>query len=454
MVPTSCPKPTALIKSGRRRRGKHRPNADSLLRFHRAEDSFLTLHRTIGEDFKNLGAFSPGELEEIFPQMRSDLEKDSYFSINAYGLPLKRGRSHHLRYLNAAYCDLDCYGVDAGEALGKTVEAMAKDIVPPASIFGLSGRGVWLFWLLRDIADPDIPQRAFPEKRLLYAKVQRALHNRLKKYLPELKPDGAALDLVRVTRVPYSVNSKSGKKVLHFASLTESGELRTYTLNELRDFLYIPEQKQQAKLLRFERRVPNRLAGWVASWQKRLNWFETLRDLRGGFVEGCRNSAAYCYANLLRKSGLAETEIFARVSELGNECTPALSRVEVLKAVVSTQVLSPRIYISTAGMTAMLHATPEELPALAPFEPKRKTTRAPSRKREARIRARRVRVLEVIHELGEVPTAKDLVDVLAGEGYPGSSPKNVARDLEALGMVSPRPGRPRARAKQPRLPTL
>ncbi len=438
-----------------RKKGKHRPSPDALRQFHRGEDSYVTLHRKPTEDsFQNLGAFSPYELETIFPDMREELSRDSFFSINSYGIPLSRGKSHCLRYLNAVYADFDCYQIPAPEALGKLVQAMAENVVPPASIFGISGRGVWAFWLLRDVDDPDIPQRAFPEKRLLYAKVQRALHDRLKKNLPELRPDGAALDLVRITRVPYSVNSKSGEKVLHFQSLTEDGRPRLYTLNELRDVLYIAERKPQAKILRFGKRVPARLAGWVASWKKRLQWFEKLRDLRGGFAEGQRNSAVYIFSILLRKLGLPEAEIYVRVTELGSQCRPPLPEAEVLGVILSSQSSSAKIHMSTAQMRAVLEPSPDELSALAPFAPKGRATRARSRKREERIRARRVRILAVIHELGEVPTAQDLVRVLAGEGYLGSSRSNVLCDLEVLGMASPRKRRPRIRSKQVRLPAI
>ncbi|KKL55040.1 hypothetical protein LCGC14_2259400, partial [marine sediment metagenome] len=374
------------------------PDPSSLLRFHRAGDSYVTLHRKpTPETFVNLGAFRPGELEEIFPEMREELERDSYFSVNSYAFPLRRGKTKHLRYLNAAYVDLDCYGLSGSEALGKTVQAMAEFIIPSASIFGLSGRGIWLFWLLRDVTIPDIPQRAFPEKRLFYARVQKALHSRLKKTLPELEPDGNALDLVRVTRIPGSLNTKAGSQVLHFASLTPEGRLRFYTLRELGDFLDVEEKKPlPKKIVRFGKRIPNRRAGWVASWEKRLRWFEALRGLRGGFVEGCRNHAAYCYANLLRRNGLREGEVFSQVAELGKECNPPLSDVEVLGAVVSTQMLNATIHISTARMAAMLRPTPEELPALAPFEPKKRPTRLPAQKRRAKVEARRARIGEIV----------------------------------------------------------
>jgi hypothetical protein len=427
------------------------PDAAALLKFHRAEDGYLTLHRKPDADtFVNLGAFLPGELEWIFPEMREEIERDSYFSVNGYAFPLRRGKTKHLRYLNAAFMDMDCYTLSGSEALGKTVQAMAESVIPSASIFGLSGRGVWLFWLLRDVTEPGIPQRAFPEKRLLYSRVQKALHGRVKNVWPELKPDGNALDMVRVTRIPGSVNGKNGKRVAHFASLTPAGKLRVYTLRELADFLDLEERKPvPAKILRFGRRLPNRRNGWVARWEKAVKWFETLRGLRGGFVEGCRNNAAYVYANLLLKSGLREEEVFAAVAELGRECRPPLSEVEILGAVVSTQGMQATVHISTSRMSTMLSVTHEESAALAPFQPKARAPRG--KKREARMTARRKRILEIVTELEEIPPAVDIAGILQRDGFPGSSSRNVALDLVALGLSSPRKRRPRKKEKQPTL---
>jgi hypothetical protein len=419
------------------------PDAAALLKFHRAKDGYLTLHRKPDADsFINLGAFLPGELERIFPEFRKELERDSYFSVNGYAFPLRRGKTKHLRYLNACYVDMDCYGMSGSEALGKTVQAMAESVIPSASIFGLSGRGVWLFWLLRDVTEPGIPQRAFPEKRLLYSRIQKALHGRVKNVWPELQPDGNALDMARITRIPGSLNGKNEKRVAHFASLTPAGKLRIYTLPELADFVGLEERKPvPAKILRFGRRLPNR--------QKTLMWFETLRGLRGGFAEGCRNSAAYVYANLLRKNGVSEGGVFTAVAELGRECRPALSEVEVLGAVVSTQGMQATIHISTARMSAMLDVTTDEAEALAPFQPKARAPRG--KKREARMTARRERIREVVTELRDVPPAADISRILKRDGFPGSSSRNVYLDLEAIGLSSPRKRRPRTREKQPTL---
>jgi len=432
------------------------PDVSSLLRFHRAPDGYVTLHRKPTADtFTNLGGFLPGDLEQIFPSMREELERDSFFSVNAFAFELKRGKSQHLRYLNACYLDLDSYNLSSSEALGKVVQSIGEGTLPSPSIFGLSGRGIWCYWLLRDVTLPDQPQRAFLEKRLLCSRIQKALYQRVKKRWPELEPDANALDLVRVTRIPGSTNGKSGgKKVCHRASLTPDGRRRYYTLHELCDFLGLEEKASvPAKILRFGRRLPKRRNGWIARWKKALRWFETLRDTRGGgFAEGCRNNALYCYANLLRRNRVSEGEVFKRVDELGGQCRPPLDEAAIVGAVISTQGLQATIHISTARMAAMLKVTPEEAEALAPFAPKARAPRG--KKRSARMTARRERIREIVAELGEVPPATDISRILKRDGFPGSSLKNVARDLEALGLASPRKRRPRKRERQPCLPEL
>ncbi len=142
----------------------------AIQRFHVAGDSFLTLHRKPnGIGWENIGGFKVSELEQMFPQVAQSLLEDSFFSVNGHYRQVKRGSSNTLRYLNACYLDLDCYEVKPAEAIGRAVQAMAEDVIPSASIFGLSGRGIWLFWLLRNEQEPDLPPPAFPEKRLLFA---------------------------------------------------------------------------------------------------------------------------------------------------------------------------------------------------------------------------------------------------------------------------------------------
>ena len=149
--------------------------------------------------------------------------------------------------MNACYLDLDSYELTPGQALGRLTQAAGEGIIPSPSVFGLSGRGIWAYWILVDVRDSLIPQRAFPEKIDLYSHVQRGLYEAVMEFEPRLRPDANALDPARVTRVPGSVNTKSGQRVHHFASLDAVGSVSTYDLAQLHGFLGLAEAQQHPR---------------------------------------------------------------------------------------------------------------------------------------------------------------------------------------------------------------
>ena len=150
--------------------------AMSVGRFHRATDAYLTLHTTGTRGrWENLGAVRQDQLDAV-KSLDDYYARDFYFSINAHVTPDRRGSTRTLRYLNACYLDLDSYELTPGHALGRLTQAAAEGIIPSPSVFGLSGRGVWAYWILVDVRDSLIPQRAFPEKIDLYSQVQSGLY--------------------------------------------------------------------------------------------------------------------------------------------------------------------------------------------------------------------------------------------------------------------------------------
>ena len=428
------------------------PNVSAVLRFHHHDDGYISFHGKPNGKFTDYGAWLPAELEELFPELRAKLERDSYFSINAFGIR-KRGMEY-ARYLTSCYLDLDCYDLSPDEVWAKTIQAIAENIIPSPSLFALSGNGYWVFWLLQDGAEPDLPARAYPEKRLLHVRIQRSLHARLKKAWPELRPDAAAIDVSRITRIPGSLNTKNNANVhvQHVPIQAPDGKLRFYTLPELASFLGLEERKRAPKkIVHTGRRIPNNLAGWIARWAKALECFETLRDLRGGFAKGCRNNAIWVYVYLLRQNRIQEHEVFRRVLELASEAVPPLPEVEAV-GVLGGQPPSLEYHMSIRTMLDKLNATPQETEALARFIPEPRAER--ENRNEARMTARRNRIREIVADFGEVPPAAAISRVLQAENFPGASSRTVARDLEALGFASSRKRRPRTKEKQPRLPEL
>src|SRR5664279_2142498 len=78
---------------------------------------------------------------------------------------------------------------------------------------------------------------------------------------------------------------------------------------------------------------PRKRRGWVALNARRLRDFNTLRSLRGGFSEGCRNNAAKIYSWLLRCNATGSADIHGLVSAMASQCHPRLPVSSVKDAV-------------------------------------------------------------------------------------------------------------------------
>jgi hypothetical protein len=278
-----------------------------LLQLHRHGDGYIAFAtERDGEDFRPLVSIRAGELEEWFPLFRDQLLKDSFVGINAdwrlrkygehgdsYGYPLHR--RDRLRYINACYVDIDHYklGLDVGTVIGRVINLQDSGQLPHASMIVRSGNGLWLLWLVCDPKDPNQSPGAFPDKLDLYGRIQEAIIERL---LP-LGADPAARDATRHIRVPGSLHSESESTVEWWIQgRADSGYI--YTLQELALLLKAtPTRRHGREVIAHN---PRKRRGWVALNARRLRDFNTLRAIRGGFCEGCRNNAAKIYAWLLR----------------------------------------------------------------------------------------------------------------------------------------------------------
>lgn len=195
-----------------------------ILALHRHDDGYIAfaVARDQGDDFRPLVAIRRDELARYFPEFRDQFLKDSYVSINAgwrlrgqgrggtaHGYPSHR--TDRLRYLCAAYADLDFYrlGIDFGQAFGQIVTMQESGDLPKASIIVKSGRGMWLLYLLHDHRDPSRPPGAFPEKLEQYFSLQRAIFERL----APLGADPCASDAARHIRIPGSLHTGNEETV-------------------------------------------------------------------------------------------------------------------------------------------------------------------------------------------------------------------------------------------------
>ena len=254
------------------------PEAPPLLAIHRHKDGVVTFHRK-GEDpgtFENLYGIRPKDLPDLFPTFREALDRDSYFSINAFWhrekkkrlLPATEARQpNRLRYLCAAYTDLDIHNLqlDFGTALAAIVKRQDENVIPPASVIVRSGRGMWLLWFLHDARVPDQPPGAFPEKLRLYLQVNRAIFDRL----ANLGADACALDALRLVRVPGSIHTLSEKcpRVKYWLQADADGKPYSYTLDDLARLVGVASREmapeERKAMLEAERPTGERRRGFA-----------------------------------------------------------------------------------------------------------------------------------------------------------------------------------------------
>jgi hypothetical protein len=343
-----------------------RPSLRLIKALHRGEDSYITFHRKTGkEKFKNLFSIRASHLTSHLSSRSQDLYRDAYFSINGYWnsslqdgkpvLPLIKWFSRkvkHLRYLNAIYVDIDCYnrGISPDSARAYVKELIKTGSLPPPSCAVASG-GVWLFWILRSEDEPSKPPRADRNNLAVYMEIENAIGGLLR----ELGADPQACGAARATRFPGSVNSKNDQTV---RVLWPKGKTpKSYTLDELSKFLDLREPSAFSdKDLRHRVRESARWRGlleptppdnnpWTKLNQRRLNQFLALWEIRGGFSEGCRKSAALIYARLLTMSGFSPPEVKTEVEAFGAFCKPPLTPSEVADAVkCGSRMKGIRIY--------------------------------------------------------------------------------------------------------------
>ena len=428
-----------------------------ILHLHRHQDGYIAFAtERDGDDWRDLVAIRAGELENWFPLFRDQLLKDAYVGINAdwrlssygehgdsYGYP--RHRTDHLRYINAAYVDIDYHklGLDAGTVIGRVINLQDSGILPHASMIVKSGRGLWLLWLVHDLNAPEQSPGAFPEKLDLYGRIQQAIIERL---LP-LGADLAARDACRHIRLPGSLHSESEKTVEWWIQgANESGYV--YTLNELAERLRAtPVHRHGREIIAHN---PAKRRGWVALNARRLRDFNTLRALRAGFSEGCRNNAAKIYCWLLRANGMVY-DAYGLTDYMGKECHPSLSKSEV-KAAFQYSKKMRRMKDQT--ISDWLNVTAAESELLEGFPPAGRLPLAPARVPIASIRqtvaARRAAIQAILAEVGYVPTVRAMSGLIQAKGFRGN-PRTVLTDYKSLGVMSDRTMEARAKRedKQP-----
>jgi len=381
---------------------------------------------------------------------------------NPHGLPWAQHETKTLRWLNVAYADLDCYklGLDVGQALGAIVSLQDRGEIPPATLFARSGRGLWAFWFLLDTRNPKsgtevvygqphdsaTPQRASTRAVALYARVQRAIVNKL----AHLGADLGASDSPRFAPMPGTLKTTGADRVLYWAQATAHG-IPAYTLNALAEQLGLELRAREHPVIESALTLPDADAGtkdatkaaagrkgWRKRWLYALADLEILLRLRGGTFNAphvSRNRAAFYYALTLTKSGMTPHDVDGRVSDLG--ARSGLEPHAITAALRQARKRGEGKHLSSARVQLELHVTDTERTYL------RSRTAPAATHHDADISARRDAILATIADNGgRVPSVRQMTQHLQAHGVRGSH-GTIHNDYKALGLkLVGRAGRP------------
>jgi hypothetical protein len=442
---------------------------EPILWLHRHDDGFVHFMRSENGSVTPLRSVRISTLraQPFLPNILSGNDIDVFVSMNAF--LRERRRTEELRYLNAAYVDMDFYVREANgsiqhvlqfsEAVGLMLRLSEDGIIPPPSIYVRSGNGAWLLWLLHDPLDPSHSPKAFPEKRAWLLNIQTRIRDVIRQAAAKLNPDDNASDLARVLRVPGSHSSKAERQVVWLGAFDERNELPSYTLDDLGDSFGIPHPVRPArkpagpKPRTGAEPTKRENSGWRALWQQRLEDLRLISANRGGYREGYRHDALLYHAICMGQLGFTEAVITEEITRQADSCN--LSRSDARRAIASgTNVrekgeqkqrgykwknvkvaLQLRVTLEEANELGLKQVRPDFKDKHAARyghsyadSPTRGTRAAKTAHRRTLVKQQ---VLSVLAATGAVPSCRDLVEMLAVHGEK-SNPETVRQDLIAL----------------------
>jgi len=484
-----------------------------VLEIHRGDpDGFVGFmaKKSDGPGLGPVGAVKVQDVREFLPGVLASelLGIDSYFSVNSYwkaggiwkrtGLAWPLRKEKMLLELAAAYADLDVGRPDEeskhpGAALdweGARIKAfvLQRDkAIPPFSIMACSGRGVYLFWLLRDDSNPSKLPRAFPATILRYKAVNRALHERLAGLACDEISDAA-----RVLRLPGSIHSKVQKRVTYSLTVqADDGGRLAYSLPELESFLRLdapaaslpddvrakatPQVYTRGQYRKTKRpgSRPHYGTQYRRTNERRAQDLETIEAWRGGwlhagqayndgFVSPGRGLMLRLYAGWLRGSGQDRPTVLERLRIMARNCKPPYpsdpsdSTLElIVNDTFSKNPTRPHVKnVRTPKLLGWLGITertdPELLEALdSIIWESLKVLRKAAIPRQADFTAERRRAIAAIVDgLGRnIPSVRNMPQLLADRGIVNPATRKawshevIRRDYEALHYPPARRGR-------------
>lgn len=253
-------------------------------------------------------------LREVVEEVKG--EEDTYITPNTIYLPKRR--IENIRQFRALYIDLDSTEGDQLYISYLIFELAENGEIPKPSMIVDSGRGIHLYWKIK-----NAPYQAL----CTWQQLEDFLYYKLKKY----GADGRALDAVRVLRMPGTINSKNNKecRVLY---IDEDLEYSMYDLRE-KYLEYKPKQLEfeQTKKKTNSKVINNKFFNSYSLHMARSEDIETLCKLRNYDMHEyrCRNMAVHCYA-YWRGLVVRDIEVLEKeVIEFNNALTKPLKETEI-----------------------------------------------------------------------------------------------------------------------------
>jgi hypothetical protein len=438
---------------------------------HRGTDGYVPLSRKVGTEWQELGSVPAAQLRGLFADevMAAAMESDSYFGLHGMysagryksrhqlnGLlpPLRNTQS--VRWLTCCGLDLDSYnvGLDVHGTMAAVMRLVDEGSLPPPSLFTMS-RGLWVIWRLHDREHTNEPIRSYPDSVVArWTKLQKAFHA----VCATIGSDSSVCHAATVTRIPGSVNTKSGRRVAYMLPADVHGQPFSYTLDELEslmrphlkpvvDVVALPAPKAPANPKLSKRGKQ----GWSSRWHHMNSRLSKLRDMRGGWKVGHRNAAMFYVAMTLKALRADEKEVRRVLAQhLEGMAQPDGDRLTLehaLRAYRScpkphtggpnhqTVADALDVTVEEAGVLSAdkRHLFPpalkyrmSELPAL----PKVSRKEATERRREE-VRG----ICERLTAAGHQPTGPDVEAHLLAAGIPASR-KSVLADMAHIGCPS------------------
>lgn len=452
---------------------KRRDAIGALMEFHDTPGHIPGGHILFTNDSERLRpnmAVAVEDLPKLIPGILSEMfGVDSYCTISRFKKPpgarvppgwaAKRNVSH----LTAAWVDIDCRTAPGGalevvDVLNDVNRLVAAGRLPVPSVRVESGRGVWLFWRINPV------ELASP----LAIDTLTKINHRAAELLHRLGADPSAVNVSRWTRIPDSINSKSGTPVLwHFTAIAGTPVL--YTLAELAERFGVSECPVPAVYTSLgspdgittrsttpgREKNPARVKGGVKGAPARARniaaALDHLATIRRGYRKGTRNLACHFMAVYHYRAGRSLQEIYSLLSAPGR-FSPPLSDREIRKHIEA----APRVKnIRTAGggsaplsvqyMANVLQVTPDQARDIMAgtgisfpyFHQDRIAPPEPKIPQAERIAARRERVRQIATENPGI-TERAILDMLISEGLQVST-YTVHSDLVEIGLNRTRP---------------